>query len=545
VAAFRGDRYFPGVREPGHNAASWIARHAARAGARPAVADAERRLDYAQLEHRIARLAGWLAARGVERGDRVAFLLVNRTAALETVFASARLGAIALPINTRLSPREVCFLLDDARPRALVAESSFAPLVQRACELARSAPSVRLGVDAALADGDASDYETALADAAFEADIAPVSPEDPMILMYTSGTTGNPKGALLPHRKALYNSLNAELYFGIVPADRVLVVSPLFHSLGLQILALPALYCGASLLLQAHFEPAALWQAVAREGITYLGAVPTVYQRLLDELEAAGPDHYDLRSLRFLFTAGAAAPAELVRAYRARGLLLVQGYGQTESSTLTCLSGEDALRKAGSVGLPVHHAELRVVAVPGIDGPVAGWRDVAPGEPGEIVVRGPIVMLGYWERPDANRETLRDGWLRTGDLATRDDEGFVTLVGRSREMFISGGENVYPAEIEARYAEHPAIREIAVVGVPDARWGEVGHAYVVLEPGAEASEAELAAWGRERLARFKIPSRFVFEAELPKTASGKVQKHRLLASSKASSGERSAERQRA
>jgi len=449
----------------------------------------------------------------------VALLLGNRSESLEALLAAARIGAIALPINTRLSPREVCFLLDDARPCALVSEPHFRELADAACGRAREAPRVRLEAG--------PDYEAALAGAT-SADVSPVSPEDPMILMYTSGTTGNPKGALLPHRKALYNALNAEIYFEIVPDDRVLVVSPLFHSLGLQILSLPALHCGAALVVQAHFDPERLLEAVARERITYLGAVPTVYQRLLDTLESAPEGTWDLGSLRFLFTAGAAAPAELVRAYRRRGLCLVQGYGQTESSTLTCLSAEDSLRKAGSVGLPVRHAELRIVASDGLDGPVAGWRDVAAGEPGEIVVRGPIVMLGYWERPEANRDTLRDGWLRTGDLATRDDEGFITLVGRSREMFISGGENVYPAEVEARYGDHPGVREIAVVGVPDPRWGETGRAHVVVEGDDPPDEAALVAWGRERLARFKIPSQWVFERELPKTASGKVQKHRLV-----------------
>jgi fatty-acyl-CoA synthase len=251
-----------------------------------------------------------------------------------------------------------------------------------------------------------------------------------------------------------------------------------------------------------------------------------MYRRLLDVLLAAEASRA-LPSLRFLFTAGAAAPADLVRAYRERGLLLVQGYGQTESSTLTCLSAEDSLRKAGSVGLPVHHAELRIVAADTLDGPGAGWRDVLPGERGEIVVRGPIVMLGYWERPEATAETLRDGWLRTGDLATRDDEGFITLVGRSREMFISGGENVYPAEVETCYAAHEAVREIAIVATADDRWGEVGRAHVVLHADARVNAEDLADWGQERLAKFKIPTAFVFEAELPKTASGKVQKHRL------------------
>lgn len=502
---------------PSHNIASWITNHAEREGSRLALADDERRLSYADFESRIGRLAACLRRDGVSAGDRVGMLLGNRSATLEVVFAAARLGAIALPINNRLSPREICFILDDSRPTALVSESHFREQTNAACDRTRQPPRIRIEVGSA--------YEAALAASEPLGEIVAVDPNDPVLLMYTSGTTGEPKGALLPHRKALYNSKNAELYFGIKRHDRALVVSPLFHSLGLQILSLPALYCGAALIIQGHFDPDALLRTIDEERISYLGAVPSVYQRVLDRLETGSAG--DFSSLRFLFTAGAAAPAELVRAYRRHGLCLLQGYGQTETSTLTCLSPEDSQRKAGSVGLPVHHAELRLVVADSLQGPRAEWRDAAPGETGELIVRGPIVMLGYWERPQANRKAFREGWLRTGDLATRDDEGFITLVGRTGEMFISGGENVYPAEVEARYGDHPAVREIAVVGVPNERWGETGRAHVVLDTATPTSTRDLEAWGREHLARFKIPSEWVFEQDLPKTASGKVQKHKL------------------
>ncbi len=518
---------------PENNAACWVARHAVSSGDRLAVADDSRRLSYAGLEGRIQRLAGWLRGVGVTEGDRVGILLGNCSAYLEALFGAARIGAIAVPINARLSIPEVCFLLDDCSPRALIYGSELRVLAQGACAAAHEAPASRLEV--ANDTAARCEYEAAVCESEPYGSILPVDPEAPMLLMYTSGTTGQPKGALLPHRKALYNSKNAELYFGIEPGDRVLVVAPLFHSLGLQILAMPVLHCGGSLVLQPRFDPERLLEAIEREAIAYLGGVPTLYQRLLDTLEGAAPDRFDLESLRFLFTAGAPAPAELVHEYAKRGLPLIQGYGQTESSTLCCVPVADAKRKAGSVGRPVRHAELRLIDPDSLAEPVAAWRDVSSGEAGEagekgeIVVRGPIVMLGYWRRPKDTAETLRDGWLRTGDLATRDAEGFFTLVGRSREMFISGGENVYPAEVEARYAEHPAIREIAVVGMPDERWGESGRAHVVLRPGAQVEADELRAWGRERLAGFKIPSHFVFEAELPRTASGKVQKHRLSA----------------
>lgn len=505
-----------------HNAGGWLARRAATTGGRPAVTDESRALSYAELDARAARCAGWLRGRGVGRGDRVAILMGNGSVFLETVFAAARLGAIALPINTRLAPPELRQILDDAEPAVLAHDAGLAGLVERACAGVGARPAL-------LAAGGAGDgYEDALAASEPVCDVAPVSPDEPMILMYTSGTTGTPKGALLPHRKTLFNSLNAQLFFDLSGRDRVLVVVPLFHSFGLQILAIPALYAGAGVVLQRRFDAAAMWDAVEAHGITYFGGVPTMFGELLAALDAR-PGR-DLRALRFAFTAGAPIAVERIHAFHQRGIPLEQGFGQTETSILCCLDAADAVRKAGSVGRPVFHAELRVVRRAGIEGSPDAWREVDPGETGEIVVRGPITMTGYWRRPDETAEVLReDGWLRTGDLATVDDEGFVTLVGRARELFISGGENVHPAQVEACYSAHPAIREIAVVGVPHERWGEVGCAYVVLAPGASLDPDELRAWGRERLATFKVPHRFIALESLPRTVTGKVQKHRLPA----------------
>jgi acyl-CoA synthetase (AMP-forming)/AMP-acid ligase II len=345
--------------------------------------------------------------------------------------------------------------------------------------------------------------------------------------MYTSGTTGTPKGALLPHRKTLANARNAEVFFGLSPSDRVLVVLPLFHSFGLKILALPTLYAGGSVVLQRGFDAERVWRTIAEERITFLGGVPTMLRALLDALDAASREAPDRASLRFVFSAGAALPVELIHGFERQGLVLKQGFGQTETSILCCLEAHDAVRKAGSVGRPVRHAELRCVRLETLELAPGRWQDTAPGETGEIVVRGPLTMIGYWQRPEATAEVLRDGWLRTGDLAQVDDEGFYTLVGRSRHMFISGGENVYPAEIEAVYEEHPAIREIAVAGLPDERWGEVGQAWWVAEPGQQADEQSLRAWGAERLADFKLPKRFFRVSHLPRTESGKVKKHEL------------------
>jgi fatty-acyl-CoA synthase len=510
------------MSSPDANVASWLLRHAAERGDQPALADATRRLDYATLEERVQRCAGALTERGVRRGDRVALVLGNATPFLETVLACARLGAIAVPLNARLTARELRGLLADCTPRLLLTDAGHREAARGACEGLSDPPPRWLDLDAA-ADG----YELALADASPHPSVAAVSPDDPMLLLYTSGTTGRPKGALLPHRKTLANARNAELFFGLVPADRVLVVLPLFHSFGLKILALPTLHSGGSVRLQAHFDAAEIWRTVAREQITFFGGVPTMFRALLEALESPEAQDLDLGSLRFLFGAGAAVPVELIRGFERHGLVLKQGFGQTETSILCCLDARDAVRKAGSVGRPVAHAEVRCVRTEGIEAAPAQWQDVAPGETGEIVVRGPLTMIGYWQRPEATAEVLRGGWLRTGDLATVDAEGFYTLVGRARHMFISGGENVYPAEVEATFLEHPGVREIAVVGVADERWGEVGHAWWVPETGKETDEEALRAWASERLADFKRPQRFFRVAELPRTETGKVKKHEL------------------
>ncbi|HKA15607.1 MAG TPA: AMP-binding protein [Myxococcota bacterium] len=508
------------MNSPLHNVGAWTLRRAQIGPDHLAVVDAERSLDYRALHERTGRSAALLAAHGVGAGDRVALLLGNRTAYLELVLAAARIGAIAVPLNARLTAPEVRGLLGDCTPALLVHEQSHDALARDAAAGLARAPH-RLACP--------DPYEAELAQRAPHEEILSVSPEHAMMLMYTSGTTGEPKGSLLPHRKTLYNSLNAALFFGLARSDRVLVALPLFHSFGLSILSLPALYAGAAVFLEPRFDAARTWQRVHAERITYLGAVPTQLAALLGEVARGGPSPPP--SLRFLFGAGAAVPVEQIRAFESRGIILKQGFGQTETSILCCLDASDAIRKAGSVGRPVFHAELRVVTQATIEGPVRDWCDAAVGEPGEIVVRGPITMLGYWNKPDATAATLRGEWLRTGDLATCDAEGFLTLVGRAKDMYISGGENVYPAEIEAAYAQHPAVREIAVVGVPDPRWGEVGRAFVVPRDGRSLDVDALRAWGAERLARFKLPRDFVAVPTLPRTETGKVQKHRLAGGS--------------
>ena len=504
-----------------HNIAHWPARWAERRPQAIALIEGSQRLTWLEFEARIARTAGALKEAGLSFGDRVAILLQNRSACLEILLGAARLGAVTLPLNLRLTPTEIAYQIDDCRPKLLIHEQTLSRPVAQA--LSESSDPPRL-----ISVGDEPDAFSRLrASAVPQSESTPVKPDDPVLLLYTSGTTGQPKGAVLPHRKTLYNCLNAALDFGIRGTDRVLIVAPLFHSLGLQILSLPALYAGACLVIQSGFDPTRVWETVQKERITYFGAVPAMYQRLHDELERPNAPTWNTSSLRFLFTAGSAVSTHLVEAFHQRNLALVQGYGQTETSTLCCLQPDDALRKAGTVGRPVFHAEIRVIDPNTRALSPADWRDADPGTTGEIVVRGPTTMLGYWEKPSETAETLIDGWLCTGDLAQVDEEGFFTLVGRSREMFISGGENVYPAEVEAACREHPQIREIAVVSEPDEKWGEVGRAHIILESGTQLETSRFEHWARQRLAAYKIPRTLVFESDLPRTASGKVQKHLL------------------
>ena len=485
---------------PEANVGTWLALHAAETPEHAAlvVESTGERITYRELEARVQRVAAALAALGLARGDRIALALPSEPLYLELYFAAALLGAIAIPLNTRLTAAELGFQLDDAEPRIAI-RGAGANVPDRPGTLALSPDELRERAAAPLGAG--APAPTPGGDA-------------PQVILYTSGTTGQPKGAVLPHRKTYWNTRNAELYFELERSSVVVCPIPLFHSFGLKILSVPALYCGATVVLVDRFDPIGLQDCVARHRATLLGAVPVMYSRMLD----AGLAPEKLASLRFAFSAGAAIATETIERYFAAGICLKQGYGQTETSILCCLDAADARRKAGSVGRPVRFGEIRIADEKG--------RAVEPGRTGEVQVRGPIVMLGYWRRPEETAASRIDGWHRTGDLGVMDDEGFVTLVGRLKELYISGGENVYPAEVERVLAQHRNVSEVAVVGVPDPRWGEAGRAYVV--PAREPFDsAELLAWAGERLARYKLPREVVIVAELPRTASGKVQKHAL------------------
>ncbi|MEW6615638.1 MAG: long-chain fatty acid--CoA ligase [Thermodesulfobacteriota bacterium] len=496
------------------NVGDWIRKRAILSSGKTAVIFEEKEFSYRQVNERTNQLAHAMVDSGIKKGDRVAVLFYNCHQFLEVYFAAAKLGAIFVPLNFRLAGPELEFMLNNCGAEMLIYNSDLADAV----DSIRSAIPVKKG-NFIQVDGDtpswAFDYEgLLLRHPMSEPEIKEeVELEDPQMIMYTSGTTGQPKGALLSHRKTFYNTFNADIYFDISSTDRMLVVMPLFHSGGLNITAVPILYKGGTAIIQKHFDPEEVLRLIERYKITLMMAVPTMLNFILKKTDM---ERYVLNSLRTCMTAGEVCPLSLIKEYQKRNIPIRQVFGQTETSIVLWLPEVDSIRKAGSVGLPVFHSDVKVVNRKG--------ADVVPGEIGEIIVKGPIQMTDYWNLPEETARTIRGGWLHTGDLARVDDEGYVYIVDREKDMFISGGENVYPAEIEKVYAIHPKILESAVIGVADDEWGEVGKAIIALKEGETMTEKEALDFCKGKLAGYKTPKSVIFVDELPKTASGKIKK---------------------
>ena len=485
---------------------SWPARRARKTPERIAVEFGEDSLTYGQLHERVLRLAHSLRERGVRPGDRVAYLGPNHPALLETFFAAGTLGAVFVPLNTRLAGPELAAQLADASVETLV----YAP---EQSSLAETLPTTgKIALD--------GDYPTLIATGATEPIDEPVTLDDPCMIMYTSGTTGQPKGAVLSHGNITWNSINVLVDADLAGDEVTLVVAPLFHTAGLNMNCLPTLLKGGRVLLEPTFDPARVLRLVAERRVTLMFAVPAMYNTL-----AAHPGWAttDLSSVRTLMCGGAPVPESTIRTYLARGLAFVQGYGMTEASPgVLLLDRSQVLAKAGSAGVPHFFTQVRVARPD-------DQADTAPGEKGEVLVSGPNVMRGYWNRPDETAAAFTpDGtWFRSGDIATSDEDGYVYLVDRLKDMIISGGENIYPAEVENALSEHPAVQDCGVFGVPDPKWGEVGRAAVVLRPGRDTTPQDLRDFLLTRIAKYKVPASFNFVEELPRNAVGKVLKSRL------------------
>ena len=465
-----------------------------------------RTLTYAELDRRAAKAASLLAGRGVGEGDRVAMLCRNRPAFFETLFACAKAGAILVPLNWRMPPAELDGLIADAAPRLLLFGAE-----DEAAARALADPPAAIGLD--------RDYE-ALVEAAPPIAAPRDWPGDGIwYLLYTSGTTGRPKGVTYTYRMAVANYVNIGAAIDLASTDSTPNFLPIFHTAGINLHSLPTLIQGGRVLVLAGFDAEQMVGLLEARRLDTFFAVPTVYQALLDHPRfAAAP----LGHVRHWGCGGAPLPDVLVERCRALGIRICNGMGMTETGPTAFLAGPaDAWDRVGSVGKPQLLVSVRIV---GPDG-----TDAADGEVGDLLFAGPAVTPGYWNDPEATRAAFTpDGWLRSGDLARRDRDGFYWVAGRRKEMFISGGENVYPAEVENVLAAHPAIHEAAVVAAPHPRWGEVGRAFIQLAQGAALPcETELAAFCRSRLAAYKVPDSFEFVPDFPRTAAGKIQKHLL------------------
>jgi fatty-acyl-CoA synthase len=484
------------------NLSGWIARHAAFSPGKLAIRFEGRDWSYSDFALHIDRITGFLKSLGVKRTDAVAYLGLNHPDAIALLFACARLGAMFAPLNWRLAPPEHARMLAACPPRVLFYEAGFEKHVG---ETGHRGQAIKI-------ENSTWNTET-------------TSPPDiggentPVLLCYTSGSTGAPKGVVLTQKALFWNAVNSAHLHDLTSEDRVLATLPIFHVGGLNIQTTPALHAGATVVLHARFDPQAAFDAIERERITLAVLVPAQLAAMMESPRWASAD---LSSLRMITTGSTIVPESFVRKVSARGVPLVQVYGSTETCPIAAyVRAGDAGRKAGSAGLPALHCELRIVDEAG--------RDLPAGKDGEILVRGPNVTVGYWNDPGETAQAIRDGWYHSGDVGHLDAEGYLTVVARKKDMIISGGENIYPAELENILAECPGIEEACVVGRPDARWGEAVVAAVVLRRGARMSEAEVMALFQGRIARYKHPREVRFMAQLPRSALGKIRKEDVRA----------------
>ncbi|HEX7734098.1 MAG TPA: long-chain fatty acid--CoA ligase [Ktedonobacteraceae bacterium] len=496
------------------NLGEWLSRRALLTPEKIGLIDSKsgERLSYRVLDVRARALAAYLGQRyHIRQGERVAVLAVNAPEYLDAFFACALLGAILVPLNWRLTARELGVILADCQPELLLHD---APHSERASEIALalrgntgSLPvcsfSAFPGADGALADQ--------------ARPFASVDGEEPVVILYTSGTTGVPKGVMLSHRMITWNAINTQISWGLRETDITPTFAPFFHAGGLNVLTTPLYHLGGTVVLLHDSTPQGILRAIEKERCTVIFAVPTVFQNMLEHPEFATTD---FASLRFCVAGGSPCPMPVIEGYAARGLEFRQGYGLTEAG-VNCfsLAPEDAVRKAGSVGRPVFHSRARIVD--------DADQDVVSGEVGELVLSGPHICSGYWHRPEATAEARRGGWWHTGDLVRCDEEGYYFIVGRKKELFISGGENIYPAEVESAIVTHPGVLEVAVIPRPDTRWGEVGLAIVVPRVPGSLSAEDILVHCADKLARYKLPKAIYFVESLPRNVMGKVMKAEL------------------
>ncbi|MGQ0701027.1 MAG: acyl-CoA synthetase [Panacagrimonas sp.] len=494
--------------------AEWFRRRASRAPERPALTFGDETWNYDEVQRRVERLSGVLASGGIRAGDRVAWLGFNHPMELVALFASARIGAIFVPLNFRLSATELTAIISDAGVHTLIADESHAPLADASRAGFSSQRFLLLGAARA-------GWESLEQKMAETPDAPPVlgRSHDIAMLMYTSGTLGQPKGVIVTHGNLWTSNLNGILVNDFTSKDITLNCAPLFHAAGLCVVALPTLMAGGHLILQPGFDALAFLSALERHRVTVTLLVPAM---MLFASQHESFASVDLSSLRLIVAGGAPVPEPLLRRYNARGIPVSQAYGMTEgTSVVTSLETDRAIAELGSCGRACPLTEIRLV-----DG--EGRVITQPQLTGEICVRGGNVSRGYWNRPAETAAAFdHDGWFRTGDAAYFDDDGFYTICDRLKDMIISGGENIYPAEVESILYEHPSIAEVAVIGATDERWGERVVAIAVLKSRATLSLEQLAEFAAPKLARYKLPRELVVIEALPRNSMGKILKTKL------------------
>ncbi len=487
-----------------------------------AVIDGETTWTWPELHEEAGRFAAALAASGIQRGDRVSIWCFNSAEWIQAVLGVWRAGAVLVPVNTRFKGNEAADILGRSRAKALVTATDFLDTDYVAMLESADLPDLDTIIVARGPERDGTVAWDDFLSRAAEIPAPELGPDDPSDILFTSGTTGVPKGVVQTHGRTLGVATDWVAMTGLSADDRYLMVNPYFHMFGLKAGILACVAAGATMLPEPVFDVDRVLRRVGDEAVTVLPGAPTIYQSILDH---PGRDGYDLSSLRVAVTGAADIPVELIRRVRAElpFSVVITGYGLTEAGTASATGPEDDPETvATTVGRPRPGFELRITDDQG--------QDVPGGEPGEVVLRGPTVMAGYLDDPEATAQALSPaGWLRTGDLGVVDDRGCLRIVGRAKDMFIVGGFNAYPAEIENALLRHPDIQQAAVIGIPDPRLGEVGMAFVVVRPGADLTAEDLIAWSREEMANYKVPRAVELIDELPLNATGKVEKNALRA----------------
>jgi fatty-acyl-CoA synthase len=495
---------------------SWLTKRAILTPDKEAVVDGVKRLTYRQLNGRVNRLSKALQGLGLKSGDRLSILSTNCVGYVETIMAAAKLGAMLVPLNWRLTPTELTFILKDSGAETLL----FHPdLLETVDSLKGKAGLKRMVVFGWEERGGARACEQLLESQTDDEPVTDTAPDldTPHIIMYTAGTTGRPKGAVLSQGASFWNAVNLTVAMDFTSKDRNLAVLPMFHIGGIGLFTLPMLYMGGTVVIQRTFDPAETLRLLETEKITLFFGVAAIFLFLIQH-----PDFKKeaFEKVRVVMSGGAPLPVSLVHQYQEAGIVLQQGFGMSEAApSIATLEKALAIQKAGSIGKPLMHVEARVVN--------DEMKDMPVDRVGELVIRGPNLMKGYWNRPEATEEAFSGGWFHTGDLARMDSDGDLYIVERKKDMFISGGENVYPAEVENAVYELPQVSEAAVIGIQDEKWGEVGKAVVVVKEDQNLTEEEVINHLKGRLAKYKIPRSVVFVKALPRNAAGKVLKNAL------------------